>query len=599
MIDLTNKKMLKEWQKIEAAGIFDSLEEFAKYYYENGEKSCFRIITNDPWSKENFFFGTYQELLEFYKNELPKRSIGKKTYALTVLDVFKDNKDGRERWYAKCKCDCGRTTIKLFESIKDGNARSCGCNKGRPKTKKDPTLYDVFSEIIDSYWDFDKNDVNPKDVLLSSQEEFWWKGYKESFKMPIHYLLRLDSGTSFPEQTISFFLKQNNIEVINRHLINSNNKNYELDLFLPQLNVGIEYDGVFWHSSKTIKDLEKNKVIENAGITFVRIREQGLESTGIKNGAEIFIDGSITNPSLANCINKLFSYLESISKFTFCKIRPEDINKNKIAIKKQYSLSYKTDNIANSWLSECWSNKNTVEPYLVSTDSSEKYYFECEEGAEFYCSPNSLFSKSKNRSSAKGIFCSLHLCHRDNKIAKMLKSKVLNVTFFYERFCAIEFMIENRYDTSFQSLETSVHSVLSNKEYYSYGKFKSTIKSFECMAIENPLPVPSKCIDKYNHCFAKNLDFTPFSNKRYIATLELKKNQLQQSKFDILAVFNLIDQSNCSFKVCISVQKDGDFIDKNSKVFAKSTFDAICQEQNVMEYTLSESATYRLLYEIK
>ena len=75
MIDLTNKKMLKEWQKIETAGIFDSLEEFAKYYYENGEKSCFRIITNDPWSKENFFFGTYQELLEFYKNELPKRSI--------------------------------------------------------------------------------------------------------------------------------------------------------------------------------------------------------------------------------------------------------------------------------------------------------------------------------------------------------------------------------------------------------------------------------------------------------------------------------------------------------------------------------------------
>ena len=96
MIDLTNKKMLKEWQKIEAAGIFDTLEEFAKYYYENGEKSCFRIITNDPWSKENFFFGTYQELLDFYKNELPKRSIGRKYHSLTVLDVFKENKEGKQ-----------------------------------------------------------------------------------------------------------------------------------------------------------------------------------------------------------------------------------------------------------------------------------------------------------------------------------------------------------------------------------------------------------------------------------------------------------------------------------------------------------------------
>ena len=41
-MDLTNKKLLKEWQKIESANIFESLEDFAKFYYENGEKSCFR-----------------------------------------------------------------------------------------------------------------------------------------------------------------------------------------------------------------------------------------------------------------------------------------------------------------------------------------------------------------------------------------------------------------------------------------------------------------------------------------------------------------------------------------------------------------------------
>lgn len=594
MIDLTNKKMLKEWQKIEAAGIFDSLEEFAKYYYANGEKSCFRIITNDPWSKENFFFGTYQELLEFYKNELPKRSIGKKTYALTVLDVFKDNKDGRERWYAKCKCDCGRTTIKLFESIKDGNARSCGCNRGRPKTKIDPTLYDVFSEIVDSHWDFDKNDTNPQDVLLSSQEEFWWKGYKESFKMPLHYLLRSKEGTSFPEQTISFFLKQNDIEVINRHLINSNNKNYELDLFLPQLNVGIEYDGVFWHSSKTIKDLEKNKVIENAGITFVRIREHGLESTGIKNGAEIFIDGSITNTSLANCINKLFSYLESISNFKLCKIHSEDISKNKTLIKNQYSLSYKTNNIANNWLSLYWSNKNLIEPYLVSTESSERYYFECEEGVEFYYSPKYLLSKLKNNSNKKCIFNSAHLCDRGSRIAKLLNATVLNVTFF-ERFCAIEFVIENRYDTSFQPLETSVYSVLSEQDYYAFGKFKTSIKSFDCTKIDK---TSFLCVDEYNHCLTKDLDFAPFSRKKYIVTFELKKKQLEQSKFDFLAILNLLDQSNWIYKVCISVHKHGDFIDKNCKIFTNSTFEAICKEKNVMAHMLSDSAAYRLLYEI-
>ena len=114
------KKMLKEWQKIEAAGIFDSLEEFAKYYYENGEKSCFRIITNDPWSKENFFFGTYQELLEFYKTDVSvskeaKSRIGEKFHYLTILDVFAENKTGKKIVYAKCKCDCGASIGCLYK----------------------------------------------------------------------------------------------------------------------------------------------------------------------------------------------------------------------------------------------------------------------------------------------------------------------------------------------------------------------------------------------------------------------------------------------------------------------------------------------------
>ena len=31
----------------------------------------------------------------------------------------------------------------------------------------------------------------------------------------------------------------------------------ELDIFIPSVNIGIEYDGAYWHKNNTIKDLKK------------------------------------------------------------------------------------------------------------------------------------------------------------------------------------------------------------------------------------------------------------------------------------------------------------------------------------------------------
>lgn len=61
--------MLKEWEKIKDADVFDCLDSFAILYFENGEKVCFRKFTAYPWSKDNYFYGTYQELLAFYKTD--------------------------------------------------------------------------------------------------------------------------------------------------------------------------------------------------------------------------------------------------------------------------------------------------------------------------------------------------------------------------------------------------------------------------------------------------------------------------------------------------------------------------------------------------
>jgi very-short-patch-repair endonuclease len=51
----------------------------------------------------------------------------------------------------------------------------------------------------------------------------------------------------------------------------------EVDIYLPQYKVGIEFDGAYWHKGKESKDKKKNEALMKDGIKLIRIREAPLE----------------------------------------------------------------------------------------------------------------------------------------------------------------------------------------------------------------------------------------------------------------------------------------------------------------------------------
>jgi len=51
----------------------------------------------------------------------------------------------------------------------------------------------------------------------------------------------------------------------------------ECDIYIPSIQVGIEYDGVYWHKNKHEKDRSKNLFLKNQGIKLIRVREIGLD----------------------------------------------------------------------------------------------------------------------------------------------------------------------------------------------------------------------------------------------------------------------------------------------------------------------------------
>ena len=50
----------------------------------------------------------------------------------------------------------------------------------------------------------------------------------------------------------------------------------ELDIYIPEINTGIEYDGAFYHKDREMKDLAKNKLMEDSGVRLIRVREEPL-----------------------------------------------------------------------------------------------------------------------------------------------------------------------------------------------------------------------------------------------------------------------------------------------------------------------------------
>ena len=107
-----------------------------------------------------------------------------------------------------------------------------------------------------------KNTIKPTEVTVHSNKKVYWvcplghDDYLMSIKQRSNRqgcpVCAQQSQTSFPEQAIFFYLRQVTT-AINRYKLDSRT---EIDVYLPEYNIGIEYDGVFFHSEKKAAERE-------------------------------------------------------------------------------------------------------------------------------------------------------------------------------------------------------------------------------------------------------------------------------------------------------------------------------------------------------
>ena len=167
-------------------------------------------------------------------------------------------------------------------TVKNRTNNNSGCPfcAGKLASNKN-NLQNLFPEIAKD-WHPDKNgNLKPKDFTYGSKKEAWWlcpKGH--SYKTSVNTRTNQGSGcpnctkqTSEPEIRILSELKMVFDLVEGRHKVDK----VEVDVFLPEFNLGIEYDGWFWHKDKKDKDLQKGDFLLSKGVHLIRVRELPLD----------------------------------------------------------------------------------------------------------------------------------------------------------------------------------------------------------------------------------------------------------------------------------------------------------------------------------
>ncbi len=205
-------------------------------------------------------------------------------------------------------------------------------------------------------WHPTKNgDLTPSDVTPSSGKKVWWKcSFGHEWEAQI---CNRNAGrgcpecsdslrTSFPEQAIFYYIKQVFPDAVSsyKEIFRSS---MELDIFIPSLKVGIEYDGKTYHSDSKnqIRDAKKYKICKENGITLIRIREMSRYSPIIMCDHKIEIPDA-SDKYLNWAINNLCYHLG--------KIVMPDVRKDRKKIlgylnNKKVSLASEFPEVAAEW----------------------------------------------------------------------------------------------------------------------------------------------------------------------------------------------------------------------------------------------------------
>ena len=261
----------------------------------------------------------------------------------------------------------------------------------------------VKPELL-SEWDYSKNaNKSPSDYTCHSNEKIWWKCVTCGYEWEATIANRANRGsgcprcmkhrkTSFPEQAIYFYVLRLFPNAINSYKDIFSDLNTELDVYVPELSIGIEYDGKAWHNStrSMSKAKEKYSVCSNNGIKLIRVSELHIDSDPF---SDYYVYRDLKNPKgLDTAIEETLSFLSNQHIDIDSEKDRQKIMEQYITTIRDRSILHRFPNIVDQWDIE---KNNGLQPSMVSATSNTKYWWQCEKGHSYMMSPaNKILQES-------------------------------------------------------------------------------------------------------------------------------------------------------------------------------------------------------------
>ena len=241
-----------------------------------------------------------------------------------------------------------------------------------------------INPYIAKEWNYEKNGNKiPQKYTCKSGIKVWWKCEKgHEWKTSISNRSRGDgcpkcnSGirTSFPEQAIYFYVKKIYPDAVNRCTDVLPN-GMEIDIFIPSINVGIEYDGSVWHESDKALEKEVKKYIEckRNDIFLIRVKEKGGNARENSCDVMLRIDDSFNNEAYSSLFMQLSKYIKIPNEI--------DVKNDRVHIQENYKTDIKNNSFGSKYADlvvEWDSEKNgMLTPYMFSSNSGERIWWKC------------------------------------------------------------------------------------------------------------------------------------------------------------------------------------------------------------------------------
>lgn len=262
-----------------------------------------------------------------------------------------------------------------------------------------------------SEWDYDRNVIDPSECACFSRKRVWWNCRRgHHWKAAVSDRSKgtgcpkcsEERRVSFPEKAILYYLRLH-IENVQANYRDENIAPYELDIYLPEYRLAIEYDGTYGHSKGNgiARDLRKNRKCEENHIALVRIREKDCPELNDSSFDYKLEDRN----GLKDAIYFLYQYLSD--KYAVeIHMKEDEVDPERDAAEiysliafseKENSILKKAPQIAKMWHP---TKNGRVTPEDISVGSSKKFWWQGDCGHEW------MSTVSYEISSGKCPYCS-------------------------------------------------------------------------------------------------------------------------------------------------------------------------------------------------